>query len=332
MFSYNNTLYAAAAYVGLFAQELPPETLEETYAAQVQQRVFEPIGMADAAILDDPRPLGDDYAVGYTRDIFGNSSPLPFVSIGGIAPAGSALASSSDMARYLITQIQAGVAPGGNRVVSAANLAETHRPGILIESTSLFPPEIQSDTVAQHYGMGWISETYRDGRELLWHSGGIDGFSALTGYFAEEQIGFAFLTNTGRGGGLFNLSVQASLLSRLFGLNQDLPGFLAGFVPMLAAKTAELAGQTGPVDPATVAPYLGLYEDGFQVRMDDTGVFSLDHDIRSMPLLALPDGTYVIADGPDVVLEQQVTFDVDADGVPVMTIQGFNPVRWLTGG
>jgi hypothetical protein len=36
----------------------------------------------------------------------------------------------------------------------------------------LFPPELQSDTIALNYCMGWLSETYRYGRQLLWHSGG----------------------------------------------------------------------------------------------------------------------------------------------------------------
>jgi len=331
-FSYNNSLYAAAAYLGLLAYGTAPEKLEESYATLVRQRVLEPIGMTDAAVLDDPRPLGDDYAVGYTRSIFGEPSPLPFVSLAGVAPAGSCLASATDMARYLMPQMHQGVAPGGDRIVSAPNIAETHRPGIRVESSGLFPPELQSDTSALNSAMGWLSETYRDGRQLLWHSGGIDGFAALTGFFPNEQLGFAFLTNVGRGGGLFNLSIQASLLSRLYGLNKELPAFLAGFVPMLEERTAELAAQTQAVDATLVTPYLGLYEDGFSLRMDDAGALQLEHDIRSMPLLALPDGTYVIADGPDVVLEQPVTLEVDMYGVSVMTITGFAPVRWLTGG
>src|SRR5215211_6690570 len=240
-FSYNNSLYAAAAYLGLLAQGTALETLEETFAAQVRRQVLEPIGMADAAILDDPRPLGDDYAVGYAPDIFGDPSPLPFVSLAGLAPAGSGLASSTDMARYLITQMHQGVTPDGVRIVSAPNLAEMHQPGIAVESVGLFPAELQSDTVALHYCMGWLSETYRDGRQLLWHSGGIDGFAALMVFFPDEQLGFAFLTNVGRGGGLFNLSVQASLLSRLYGLNRELPAFMAGFIPVLETRTAELA-------------------------------------------------------------------------------------------
>ena len=329
-FSYNNTLVSAAAYLGLLKQGAPPEGLEEAYAARVRQRVFEPIGMAEAAIADDPRPFGDDYAVGYTRDIFDAPSPLPFVSLAGVAPAGSGLSSGTDMARFLIAQLNGGATPEGRRVVSEANLAEMHRPGV--DAGALAPPELGPDTVSLRYAMGWLVEEFTDGRRLIWHSGGIDGFSALMGFFPEEKLGFAFLTNSGRGGGLFNLSLQSSLLGRHFGLNRDVPALIAGFVPMVEARTAELAARTRPADPAAVRPYLGLYEEGFRVRMDGAGGLYLDHDIRSLPLLALPDGGYVVASGPDVVLEQPVTFAIGAGGVPVMTIQGFPPVRWLTGG
>jgi CubicO group peptidase (beta-lactamase class C family) len=286
--------------------------------------------MADAAIADDPRPLGDDYAVGYGRDIFGAPAPFPFVTIGGIAPAGSALTSGTDMARYLIAQMNGGVLPEGRRVVSAANLAALHRPGV--EANELSSPDFQPDTASLRYAMGWIVEEFTDGRRLVWHTGGIDGFSAVAGFLPAEQLGFAVLTNLDFAGSLFYLSVQASLLSRLFGLNRTVPAFLAQGAPMLEAQTAELAAQTRPVDPAAAAPYLGLYEEGFRVRLDEAGGLRLDHDIRSLPLLALPDGTYVVASGPDVVRAQPVAFATGADGVPVMTIQGFAPVRWLTGG
>jgi CubicO group peptidase (beta-lactamase class C family) len=305
--------------------------LEEAYSAEVRRRVLEPIGMSDAAILDDPRPLGNDYAVGYSHDIFRDPSPLPFVSLGGLAPAGSGLASATDMARYLITQMNDGVAPDGTRVASAANITETHRPGVLIGPGQLFPPEAQPDTASLRYAQGWFSETFRDGRQLLWHGGGIEGFHSLTGFLPDEKIGLVILNNSDRGG-LFYLSVRASFLSRFFGLNRDLPGFLAAVVPVLDAAMAELAAQTRPVDPAAAAPYQGLYEDGFRVRLDEAGGLYLDHDIRSMPLRALSNGRYVVTAGPEVVLGQPVSFELDANGVPVMIITGFAPVRWLTGG
>src|SRR5918998_2422724 len=335
-YAYNNTLFCVGGYLGPIAEGTPPKALEETYAALVAERIFAPIGMADAAIADDPRPLGEDYAQGYTHDLFGRPSAVPFVSIDGVAPAGAGLASATDMARYLITQMQGGLTPEGTRVVSAANLAETHRPGIAVPPDALnaLPAVVLPDTVAMHYCRGWFEQVFKDGRRLLWHAGGIDGFAPLLGLFPHEQIGFVLLTNQepGGGGALFNIAVQSSLLSRLFGLNRDLPAFLAGVIPTLQKRTADLAARTRPVDPAAIGPYLGLYSSGFQVRLDDAQVLRLEHDIRSMPLLALPDWTYFVADGPDVVLEKTVTFAPDAKGVPTMTIAGFDPVRWLTAG
>ena len=152
------------------------------------------------------------------------------------------------------------------------------------------------------------------------------------GFLPVEQLGFAFLTNLGRGGSLFNLSVKVGLLSRLFGLNQGLPDFLAGLLPVLEAGSATVAAQTVPADRRTIEPYLGLYEDGFLLCFDEANGLQLRHDIRSMPLLALSDGSYVVADGPEVILEQRVTFAADKSGVPVMTIAGCAPVRWLTRG
>ena len=331
LFSYNNTLYAVAAYLGLVAAGTAPELLAEAYIEQIRRRVFEPVGMSDAAILDDPRPLGSDFAHGYTRTIAGDPSPLPFVSLGGIGPAGSGLASATDMARYVITQMNGGVAPEGTRIASAENLAAMHQPGILLQPGTLGPPELRPDTVSLNYGMGWLVETFRDGRRLVWHSGGIDGFDSLVGFVPDAKIGFVVLTNSDQGA-LFYTSVQASLLGRLFGVNADLPRFLAEVVPVLGQRMTELASRAQPVDPVVIGPYLGLYEDGFRLRRDGAGTLYLDHDIRSMPVLALPDGSYLVAAGPEVALAQPLTVELDANGVPVMTISGFTPVRWLTGG
>lgn len=335
-YAYNNTLFCVGAFLGPLAEGIAPADLEETYAALVAERVFVPIGMADAAIADDPRKLGDDFAQGYTRDLFDRPSAVPFISIDGAAPAGSGLASARDMARYLITQMNGGRTPEGTRVVSAANLAETHRPGIIVppDVPNALSSTLRRDTVELHYCLGWFDQEFKDGRRLLWHAGGIDGFASLMGFFPQEKVGFVFLTNQepGNGGALFNLVVQSRLLRRLFGLNQDLPADLDSFAPPLQAQMAELAQQAQPVDPVAIAPYLGRYSRGFTLRLDEVQELRLDHDIRSLPLRAMPDGSYIVTDGPGIMLGQTVTFARDVRDVPTMTITGFEPMRWLTGG
>ena len=327
---YNNTLWAAAGFLGPLAQGTPLAELEAAYAALLQQRVFDPIGMVDAAVGADPRPLGADWAGAYTHDLFGRLAGLTFVSINGWGPAGAGIASATDMARYLITQLKGGVTPEGTRIVSAANLAETQRPGIGLRD---LPPELLADTTDLRYAMGWVHQTFRDGRVLLWHSGGIEGAGSLMGLLPADDLGFVLLTNLEAAESFFfNLAVTYSLLSRLFGLNQDLPALLAAVAAMDAQQRAELAGQTRPVDPAAVTPYLGLYANGFRLRLDMAGALWLEHDIRSMPLLALADGGCVVTDGSSWVLGKRVTFATGVDGRPTMTIEGFEPVAWLTGG
>ncbi len=331
---YNNTLFSVAGFLGPILQQTPPADLVPAYAELLRQRVFDPIGMADAAIGADPRPLGDDWAGSYTRDLFGRLSQLPFVSIDGAAPAGAGIASATDMARYLIAQMNGGVTAEGRRLVSAAALAETHRPGIVVlpDVPNALPAVVLPDTTATHYCQGWFDQRFRDGRHLLWHAGGIDGAASLMGFFPVERVGFVVLTNMEPAyGSIFNISLQSSLLSRLFGLNSELPAILATVPAVQALQKAELAGQTRPVSPTEVAPYLGLYGDGFGVRLDATGTLWLEHDVRSMPLLAHANGGYIVADGPAAVSGKRVSFAIGTDGRPVLSIEDFDPVSWLTG-
>jgi CubicO group peptidase (beta-lactamase class C family) len=330
---YNNSLVSAAPFLVMLANGTRPAVLAEHYAAEVRRLVFGPIGMRDSAVASDPRPLTSDFATGYQIDLFGDYRRVPFVSIDGQGPAGSAMSSSTDMARYLITQMQLGVTPDGRRIASARNVERTHRPGIRVppDATNALPSVLLPDTTAMHYCLGWFDQRFKDGRQLLWHAGGIDGFGSFMGFFPRERVGFVFLTNLEPGNaGTFNFSIESSLLSRLFGLNDGLPALLASFVPIVAETRAQLARRTRPVDRAAVEPYLGLYSEGFELRLDPDGNLRLLHDIRSFPLLALVDGGYVIVAGPDVVAMKTVTL-ATSGVLRRMTIDGFDPVRWLTG-
>ena len=46
---------------------------------------------------------------------------------------------------------------------------------------------VRADTTAMHYGLGWVDQTFRDGRHLLWHSGGIDGAGSLMGFLPSFE-------------------------------------------------------------------------------------------------------------------------------------------------
>ena len=333
-YSYNNTLVAAAPYLAMLAHGTRPADLESRYAADLAMKVFAPIGMADSVVAADPRPFGSDYATGYTEDLGGTLTRTPFVSINGYGPAGSVLASSTDMARYLITQSRAGVAPGGAVVASKENVLRTHQAGVVVppNATNALPDLLLGDTATMNYDLGWFDEVFKDGRRMLWHAGGIDGFGSLMGFFPKEQVGFVFLTNLEPNiGGLFNFSIQASLLDILFGLNGTIPATLAAAAPTISAAKSAAAATTHPVDPTAVTPYLGLYTAGFHLRLDGTELV-LQHDIRSAPVRAVKGADYIIVAGPGAISGKKLVLATGTTaGARTMTIDGFEPVEWLSG-
>ena len=163
---------------------------------------------------------------------------MPFVSVAGAAPAGAAIASATDMARYLITQINGGVAPDGTRVVSSANLTETHRPGTAVppDATNALPALVLRDTIAMHYCLGWFNSDIQGRASSDLARWAIDCFGSQMGFIPVDRLGYVLLTNLEpTAGALFHIAFQSSLLSRLYGLNRDLPELMADAVPDLAA-------------------------------------------------------------------------------------------------
>lgn len=331
---YNNTLVAAAPYLVMLADGTPVDGLEERYAADLASIVFEPIGMADAAVAADPRPLGSDYATGYQRDLSQTANRSPFVSIGGYAPAGSVLASSTDMARYLITQLQKGVSPDGTVVASEANVLRTHQPGVVVPPDSLngLPSALLVDTESTNYDLGWFDEVFKDGQRMLWHAGGIDGFGSLMGFLPQHGVGFVGLTNYEPSiGGLFNFSMQASFLDVLFGINEEIAELLATLPATNEKSQTEALATTRPVDAAAVEPYLGLYGDGFRLELAGDELV-LRHDIRGVRLRATGSDDFLIVDGPSVLFSRKVTLATDDSGERTMAVDGFGSYVWLSGG
>src|SRR5206468_3914159 len=62
-----------------------------------------------------------------------------------------------------------------------------------------------------------------------------------------------------------------------------------------------------------------------------SGAAWLDLDVRSMPLLAHADRGYIVVAGGWLIQGKRVSFATDQDSQRVMTIEGYDPVRWLTG-
>jgi hypothetical protein len=115
---------------------------------------------------------------------------VPFRVIDAMGPAGSINASINDMARWVQLNLTGTV--DGKRIVSARQLAELHRPQMVIQN---FPGLGEDSEIQQlSYGLGWFVESYR-GKKRVHHGGNIDGFSAMVALMPAEGMGVVVLTN-----------------------------------------------------------------------------------------------------------------------------------------
>ncbi len=325
-FIYNNTVYSAGGYLPLLHSGVSDDDLTGRFANEMRRRVYGPSGMTGARIADDPRGLVVDFMRGYGPDLTGANRTLAYGPVGSYAPAGGTLASLDDMAAYVRMQLRRGVSVNGHRVVSARNLAECWKPHIPVPVS----PELDPDATSSGYAMGWIHNRYRDGTSLIWHNGGIDGFTSFIGFLPQHDLGLVVLNamNPAPTGPFFYLYVLNLLLSERFGLNRGVPAKIHAQYLAALEGLRLLGRQTRPADPAATAPYLGFYEAGYRLTRDGHHL-NLHLGPRTMPLGLLPDGTYVMTGG--LLVENKVRLTRDPDGTPRIEVVGFETVRRTVG-
>jgi CubicO group peptidase (beta-lactamase class C family) len=325
-FYYNNTVYAVGGYLPALAQGVALEDLEATYIQQMGDRVFGPAGMATATIADDPRGVVPQYAVGYGPDLRGRSRVLPYGPVGSYAPVGGTLASLVDMAAYVRLQLRQGTSITGATVVSAANLAECHKRHI----DTQWSPNLDPDVTASGYAMGWINQTYKDGTSLVWHNGGIDGFTTFIGFLPERDLGLVVLNsmNPSNVGTLFYTAVLDALISERFGLNVGVGEKVDSLYDQTMSALRDSWDQSRPGDRATVAPFLGQYQNGYRLAFAGNEL-QVTNGARVMPVRAMPDGSYVMSGG--LLLGAQVQLTRGPDGSARMDLVGIERVQRTVG-
>lgn len=187
-FVYNNILYTVAG-------EAVAKAMGKSWDDLVVEKLFQPLGMTSSNTSISKLPKGGDVATPHERKK-GIPSPVPWLSVDSIGPAGSINSSAADMAKYLQFQLTRGKA-SDKRLVKPDIFSEMHRPQMLVPKGAglggLFNPEAKSSS----YGMGWFLSDYA-GRTLIEHGGNVDGMTAQVGFLPEEKLGIVILANLGQ--------------------------------------------------------------------------------------------------------------------------------------
>jgi CubicO group peptidase (beta-lactamase class C family) len=188
-FAYNNVAYALAGDVAARAAG-------STWQQLMRTRIYAPLGMTesypDAATMAAAGVRDVTSPHGLVRDT-ARLLPVAATVVDPVAPAGAAFTTVTDMAKWIRFLLDSGKV-GGRRLVSAENFAELFRPQQIVGDDEFYPTARLTHPHFQGYGMGWFLEDYR-GEYVAFHTGSIEGRTAIVGLIPDRHLGVAIFTN-----------------------------------------------------------------------------------------------------------------------------------------
>jgi CubicO group peptidase (beta-lactamase class C family) len=186
-FIYQNIMYAAAGAVIEAAGRKP-------WAETIRLRIFEPLGMRDS--IATAATLNAHSNIAAPHDIVGGKvRVIENMSVDPVAAAGAVWSSASDMAKWMQFLLDGGRAGGSDRkpLISDTTFAELFKPQT-IAPFEMYPT---TSVVKPHwmtYALGWFQQDYR-GRAVDFHTGSIDGMTAIHGLMRDDRLGVYVLAN-----------------------------------------------------------------------------------------------------------------------------------------
>lgn len=220
-FVYQNLMYAVAGNVAGRVAGSPWETL-------VERRLFEPLGM-ERTVPTLARTAERDNVAAPHHEIDGEIRRIANEPVDPVAPAGAVWSSAAELSRWVRMLLAEGTWEG-EPVLPEETVAELFRPQTLIPREVFYPTARLTDPHWTSYGLGWFQQDYR-GLMVQFHTGSIDGMSAILGLVPEEELGVVVLAN------LDHAELRHALLWKAVDLFADAP---AGGERDWAAEVREL--------------------------------------------------------------------------------------------
>jgi len=199
---YQNLMFMTAGYL---VEQLTGETWEDF----VKKKILEPLGMNSTNFSIYDIQKSPDYSRPYV-EVKGVITEVPYRPVGGMGPAGSINSSVTDMANWVIINLNGGKFKD-KQILSENSVKQMQTP------YSVVPGQATEDIFYNTYGLGWFITSYR-GHLRVEHGGNIDGFSASVGLLPLDTIGVVVLTNMNNTG--LTSVIRNNVLDRMLDLNE----------------------------------------------------------------------------------------------------------------
>jgi CubicO group peptidase (beta-lactamase class C family) len=183
---YSNFMVEAAGFIAGMVAE-PGHRPGPAYVHSMEHQVLRPMGMGRST-FDFARALRDNHASPHDVDEAERIVPIPIgidYSVAG-APSGGLWSSANELSRYVLMELNKGVLPNGQRLVSEQNLLQRYEPGI---------PFLEGMRI----GNGLVIDKRFGGITVIHHAGDIRGYHSDMIWLPDYDVGAVFLTNGDRG-------------------------------------------------------------------------------------------------------------------------------------
>ena len=257
-FAYDNVLYSVAGEV---IEAVSGQTWEDFVGTRILTRV----GMTGSSVRHSGAAAGGNVASPHAP-IEGRVRPVaPFAS-DNTNPAGGINASATDIAKWMIVQLDSGRLAQG-RLFSARTARELWAIVTPLR-TGTPPPELAPLRASfSGYALGFFVRDYR-GQKMVLHTGGLPGYVSRISLIPDQKLGIAVFTNQESGEAFEALSWR--LLDHFLGAPPT--DWAAAFRTVKlrgdSAVAAQERGATAARDTASrpslpLAKYAGAYRDAW---------------------------------------------------------------------
>jgi CubicO group peptidase (beta-lactamase class C family) len=173
----------------LSAGQVIPRVTGRQWEDYVLDSILTPLQMHSTYTSMKKIPDVSAIAKAYTTSYTNTLQPVPLDQWDNLGPAASILSNVSDLAHWLMFQLDSGKY-AGQQIMPFKILQRTRDINTIVSSRrSWYTP-----THITGYGLGLFVSDYA-GRQVYWHTGGAAGMVSIVSFIPEERLGIAILTN-----------------------------------------------------------------------------------------------------------------------------------------
>jgi CubicO group peptidase (beta-lactamase class C family) len=249
--------YCNAAF--LTAGEIIPAVNGQTWESFLTEKIFKPLQMNTTLALSADFAKAANRATPYAV-VEGKLMKIEFPVIDNLAPAGSIGSSAREMSNWAIALLNEGKFEG-REVLSPKVIQKTREiHSFLGKNRHPF-----NKTNYNLYGLGWGLEDY-EGREIVSHTGGVDGFLSSFTLIPAEKLGIVILTSNSNNA--FYEALKQEIMDAYLGLpyRNYHQLYFKNYQQYLQNKTREIKIKKDSVKlnlkpPLAISSYTGTYQN-----------------------------------------------------------------------